>query len=160
MDRKTLIAAALFLPTGLLAQDFATATQTLILEVRSVASISVTGDPSPLRITTGEAGSATLSVSDASTSYNITSNRPNMKLSVSVDEPVPPGTRLFVEMEGATGVSAGRVEISDATAPVDAVTGIDKGTVTGQTISYVLEADAARGPLAAESRTIILTLTD
>jgi len=63
-------------------------------------------------------------------------------------------------MDGATGSSAGKIEISNALSPVDAVTGIGKGRAGDQSIVYTFEADADRQTLSAESRTIILTLTN
>ncbi len=143
------------------AQTSATATQTLTLEVRRIASLSVSGDPQPLTITDATAGDVLLQqVEDHSTTYSMTTNASNMKVAVSLDAPMPEGTRLFVELAAASGVSNGRVDISQAVSPVDAITGIGTGSVTDQQIVYVFEADAEREVLEPQTRTVILTLTD
>lgn len=143
------------------AQTTATATQTLTLEVRRIASVSVSGDPQPLTITTATAGDAQLQrAEDHSTTYSMTSNSSNMKLAVSLDAPMPEGTRLYVEMASLSGTSRGKVDISQATAPLDAVTGIGTGSASSQQIVYTFEADADRSPFSSQTRTVILTLTD
>ena len=161
MNRFLSIACAVLLCTQAFSQTTATATQTVTLEVRRIASLSVSGDPQPLTITTATAGEIALEqVEDRSTSYNVTTNSSNMKLAVSLDEPMPSGTRLFVELAAASGVSTGKVDISQATAPLDAVTGIGTGSVSGQQIVYTFQADADRSSFDPQTRTVILTLTD
>jgi len=149
------------LPLLLQAQAGSTATQTISLEIRSIAALEVSGDPEPMRITTGTAGlDPLIPFEERSTSYRLTTNATNMKLSVAINEPVPSGTRLFVEMEAASGTSAGKIEISNAISPLDAVTGISKGWADGQSIVYTFEADANRAALSPQSRTVILPLTN
>jgi hypothetical protein len=43
---------------------------------------------------------------------------------------------------------------------VNVVTGISKGTESGQTISYVFTADASVGGVSPQARVITLTLTN
>jgi len=161
MTRFFPILLLLILPLSALAQVRTTATQTISLEIRPVALLEVSGDPQPMHIAAGQAGLNTLDVfEESSTSYRLTTNASNMKLSVAIDEPVPGGTRLYIEMAGTTGTSAGKVEISNALSPVDAVIGIDKSWGSDQSIVYTFEADADRQAMNAQSRTIILTLTN
>lgn len=141
-------------------QSFASATQTLLLEVRPVHSLSVSGNPSPLVIVDGTAGVSELSVQDQSTSYNVTSNRAGMKLSMSLDQSMPDGTKLYASVESTNGTSLGVIDLSEAASPVDVATNIGRGSVNNQKISYVFKADASVGVMEPESRTIYFTVTD
>ena len=161
MNRPFIIAVLVLLPLAAFSQMNASATQTIQLEIRSIAALEVSGDPQPMRITTGTAGTGPLApAEESSTFYRLTTNATNMKLSVAIDEPVPSGTRLYVEMGAETGTSAGKIEISNAISSVDAVTGISRGWADAQSIRYSFEADAGTQAFAAQSRTIILTLTN
>jgi hypothetical protein len=142
------------------AQQSATATQTLTLEVRSVASIAVSGNPSPLVITKVSDDPQILSVDESSTRYSITSNRTGMKLALSIDKSLPTGTFLYANVESSRGVSLGKVPLSTPDAPVDVVTNIGRGVGNDQRIVYSFEADASVGTMAPETRTVFLTLTD
>ncbi|OGU69583.1 MAG: hypothetical protein A3H45_08025 [Ignavibacteria bacterium RIFCSPLOWO2_02_FULL_55_14] len=136
------------------------ASQTLSLEVKPVSTLSVSGSPAPFIISSIEAGVGELKAEDRSTRYAITSNRNNMKLAVSIDAPMPAGTKLLVSMLSSKGLSRGPVDISRAAGPVDAVTGIGRGSDSEQEIVYTLIADASVGPVPPQSRVITLTLTD
>jgi len=149
------------LPLFAAAQSHTTATQTIQLEVRSIAALEVSGNPLPLMVNTGTAGAATLRPSEeSSTSYRLTTNIENMKLSVAINEPVPSGTHLYVTLGSTSGTSAGKIDISQAVSPVDAVTGIMKGWAEHQPIVYSFEADANREAFPSEARTVTLTLTN
>lgn len=161
MKQLLTLSVLLLLPALASAQSLASARQTLYLEVRPVALIEVSGDPQPILITNGQAGNLALNAAEErSTSYRLTTNATDMKLAVSIDEPVPTGTRLYVEMEGANGSSVGKIDISDALSPVDAVTGIGKGNASDQNIVYTFEADADRDALSPQTRRVFLTLTN
>lgn len=147
-----------FSTDGLYAQGIAQ--QSVSLEVKAVTKIAVSGNPGSLILSDAVAGASLMSVEDQSTSYSITTNLDDMKIVVSIDSPMPAGTRLMMNVASAKGASAGLVDISDATSPVDAVTGISRGSESAQPISYVFAADASVGSVPAQSRTITLTLTN
>ena len=143
------------------AQTSAAASQVVVLEVKPVTRIALSGNPGALVITDGQAGNDhLLSVSDNSTAMSITTNRENMKVVASIDEQMPAGTRLLIALEGGKGTGAGTVDISQATMPVDLIVGIGKGFETNRSIQYTFAASASVGQVASQSRVVTLTLTD
>jgi hypothetical protein len=139
----------------------ATATQSLTLAVNSVAKIGVSGNPGPLTISDGVAGTDALtSVSDASTTYSITHNSTtDMRITAGLDVALPAGYTLQVSLASNKGGSAGATTIPAGSA-VNVVTGIARGADAGRTITYTFSADASAGALASTSRTVTLTLTN
>lgn len=152
--------ALLLMPTGFLAAQGSTASQSVTLEVLPVSKISVSGNPGSLIISDVPAGISQMSVQDNSTSYSMTTNLDNMKIVASIDNPMPAGTQLLLNMASTSGVSVGSVDISAATSAVNVVTGISKGIQVGQSISYVFSASAEIGGIPSQTRTITLTLTN
>lgn len=142
----------------------ATATQTLTLAVNAVFQIAASGNPSPLTITTGTAGSDNLTaVTDNSTTYSITQNFGNtVKITANLNSALPAGYTLMLGLGSTKGTSAGSVDISNATSgsAVNVVTGIQIGADAGQSISYTFSALASAGTLSSTSKTVTLTLTN
>lgn len=156
--RTKLSLLLLTLGTSLFGQS-STATQTLQLRVLPVASLAVTGEPA-LAVLAGDAGQATLLAEDRTTRYRISTNRPALKLSASMNEALPAGMRLVMQVASSRGFSLGPVELSEPASPVTVVTGIGRGVEVDQEIAYRLLVDAAvAGPMSAQ-RTIVLTLTE
>ncbi len=137
-----------------------TASQSVTLQVQAVTKIAVSGNPGALVISDAVAGSDLTSVSDNTTSYNITTNTDNMKIVASISATMPAGTRLLLQLGSNRGLSVGSIDISNAVSPVDLVTGISKGSDPNQTISYVFAANADVPAIPSESRVITLTLTN
>lgn len=144
----------------LTAQDGSSVTQNVTIEVKPIYKIAVTGDPRPLVINNAVAGEPTASVSDNSTSYSILTNVDNMKIAVSISDPMPNGTQLLMDLSSSKGTSLGSVDISSANTPVDLVAGIIRGTDSDQQITYTLVADASVGGIPSQTRIITLTLTN
>jgi hypothetical protein len=142
----------------------ATATQTLTLAVNAVYKISTSGNPSPLSITTGTAGSDNLTpVTENSTTYSITQNYGNtVKITANLDAALPAGYTLNLALGSTKGTSAGSVDISNATSgsAVNVVTGIQKGADASQPITYTFSALASAGTLTSTAKTVTLTLTN
>ena len=142
----------------------ATATQTVTFQVNAVYKISTSGDPNPLTISDGVAGTDNLnSVSDNSTTYSITQNFANtVKITANLDAALPAGYTLLVNLASSKGSSAGAVNISSATpgSALNVVTAINRGADAGRTIEYTFGATAAAGPLASTTRDVTLTLTN
>ncbi|HLE32227.1 MAG TPA: hypothetical protein VJB38_06455, partial [Bacteroidota bacterium] len=65
-----------------------TANQSVTLQVQAVTKIAVSGNPGALVISDAVAGSDLTSVSDNTTSYNITTNTDNMKIVASINSPM------------------------------------------------------------------------
>jgi hypothetical protein len=142
----------------------ATATQTLTLAVNAVYKIATSGNPGPLTITTGTAGSDNLTaVTDNSTTYSITQNYGNtVKITANLNSVLPAGYTLLLGLNSTKGTSAGSVNISNATSgsAVNVVTAIQKGADAGQSITYTFSALASAGTLASTAKTVTLTLTN
>ena len=142
----------------------ATATQTLTLAVNAVYKITTSGNPAPLTITTGTAGSDNLTaVTDNSTTYSITQNYGNtVKITASLNSALPAGYYLKLALGTTKGTSAGSVDISNATSgsAVSVVTAIQRGADAGQSITYSFSALASAGTLTSTAKTVTLTLTN
>jgi hypothetical protein len=136
-----------------------TATQTVTFQVTAIDEISVSGNPGALIVNSATAGSQPDAATDATTSYNVTTNGSSKKITGSIDSAMPANTTLDVTLTAPTGgSSAGQVTLS--TSDQDLVTGISTLAESGMTISYEFSATAAAGVIASTNRTVTLTLTD
>ncbi len=160
---KTLLAIVLLLTVISSAtnaqQGGSSVTQSVTVEVKPIAQISVTGNPNPLLVQ-APTSSDDLSVSDGNTKYNVTTNLDNMKIVASINSKMPVGTRLKINLSSSKAASAGDVDISSAVMPVDVVTGIGRGSDRDQSISYTFSAGSGVNQLATDQRVVTLTLTD
>ncbi|HXG37720.1 MAG TPA: hypothetical protein VNL36_03010 [Bacteroidota bacterium] len=142
----------------------ATASQNVTLQVNAVYKIATSGNPNPLTITTGTAGSDNLTpVTDNSTTYSITQNVANtVKITAELNNALPSGYTLELSLGSSKGTSLGYVDISNATSgsAVNVVTGIARGADANQTVSYRFSATASAGTLTSTTRTVTLTLTN
>jgi hypothetical protein len=133
-----------------------TASHNVSYSVSAINQIAVTGAPS-LSITTATAGSAPASVTDATSSWAITTNQTTKKLTASLNSDMPSGVTLEVSAaapSGATG--AGYKTLSSAS--VDVVTGISQVAGSGLTLTYRLSATLAAGAISSSSKTVTYTL--
>lgn len=142
------------------AQHSSSASQSLTLVVKPIAVFAVTGDPQPMVITTTEAGVETMSAEDRSTRFTMATNTTGRRIAVSLNAPMPEGTKLLVRLGDATGTSIGTVDLSNALTPVTAVSGLLPGLAEDQEIAYTFLAEASAGPVPPQSRTIVFTVTD
>ena len=150
-----------FASVELRSQGFSnTAAQRVTLEVKPISKISVAGNPSHLSIKDESRGSDPTSISDENPTYSLSTNVGNMKIVASINDRMPAGTKLMIKLASSKSASAGVVDLSNATAPVNVVTGIGKGVETDQTISYTFAANADVTEVPATSRMITLTLTN
>lgn len=156
-----LTAAALFLAVvSVPAQTGERAVQLVTMEVKPIAKISVSGNPGALVVNVARAGTEPVSVKDEHTRYSITTNLENMKIVASINQQMPPGTRLMMSLASSKGKSVGVVDISNAISPVDVIRSISRGSDTNQQITYIFSANASAGEIQQQTRTITLTLTD
>jgi hypothetical protein len=135
-------------------------TQLLTVEVKPLVKIAVTGNPGPLFVTDMGSGSEATVVTDNSTLYSILTNIENMKIVASINGPMPLGTKLMVKLETSAGVTNGFVDVSNASTPVDVVTGINKGVDRNQSITYAFAADRSVAQVSSDSRVVTLTFTN
>lgn len=135
-----------------------TATQTVTFSVSAINELSVSGNPGALNITSAVAGSGPSPVSDATTTYAVTTNESNRKITGAIDLAMPSGVTLSVTLQAPTGASSAGV-VSLSTSAADLVTGISAVNQSGRTITYQLSATTAAGTVSSSTRTVTLTLT-
>lgn len=135
------------------------ATQTVTFEIQAINEISVSGDPGNLVINSATAGSQPNSDSDNSTTYSITTNESDKKITGKIDSAMPANTTLQINLVAPTGGSSqGNVTLT--TTDADLVTNISQVAQSGLTITYTFSATVSAGTLSSDSRTVTLTLTD
>jgi hypothetical protein len=135
------------------------ATQTVTFEVQGIDEISVSGNPGALIINAATAGSDPDPATDNSTSYNVTTNGANKKITGYLDAVMPANTALNLTLTAPTGgTSTGQITLT--TAAQDLVTGISQLGESGLTIAYEFTATAAAGVIASSTRTVTFTVTD
>jgi hypothetical protein len=140
-----------------------TAAQAVSLTVAKVYRIAITGVPTiNLAISGGTAGSDILTpATDGSTTYAITQNNSTAtKITANLDAVMAKG-KLEINLASTKGLSAGTVDISNATATsaINVVTAIGLGAETGKAINYTFSANASDGLFSA-SKTVTLTVVD
>jgi hypothetical protein len=142
----------------------ATAQQNLTLAVNTIYRITTSGNPAPLTITTGTAGSDNLTaVTDNSTTYSITQNYGNtVRISANLDTPLPAGYNLEIALASTLGTSAGVVDLSNSTSgsAVNVVTSVQRGADAGQSITYKFSALASAGTMSSSAKIVTFTLTN
>ncbi len=154
-----LLVLGFILGLGRMALAANTATQTVTIAVSAINEISVSSGTVSLTVNSATAGSQPTNATDGSTSYAITTNESNKKITGQINSAMPANTTLAINLVAPTGgSSAGTVTLS--TSPSDLVTGISTLAESGKTITYTLSATIAAGIVASTSRTVTLTLTN
>lgn len=157
MNTKTLSIAALALALTAAAGEASAQQQNVTFSIDPINQMSVSGNPGALTINAATAGSAPTSVSDASTTWGITTNQTGTKVTAAIDQAMPANVTLRVNLAAPTGAtSAGAVALG--TSGVDVVTGITKLSESGKVITYTLSATAAADVVANASRTVTYTV--
>lgn len=136
----------------------AEATQTVTYEVQAINELAVSSSTVSLTVNSATAGSAPNAVTNTATTYDITTNETNRKITGALNTAMPSGVTLSVTLgapEGAT--SAGKTALTNTAA--DLVTGISTLNETGKAISYELAATSAAGVVPSASKTVTLTIT-
>lgn len=135
-----------------------TATQTVTYEVQAINELSVSAATASLTVSSATAGSAPNVATDASTSYAITTNETNRKITGAINSNMPSGVTLSATLAAPTGGSSGG-KLALSTVAVDLVTGISTLNESGKSISYELAATSAAGVVASATKTVTLTIT-
>lgn len=128
---------------------------------RAVAAqtLSVSGSPGLLRVSTAIAGSQPTAVSNGTTTYTITTPNPTRtyRMTAQLNAPMPSGVTLSAAFAAPTGAtSLGAVSL-DATAR-DVVIGIPRRTDATRSITYQLSAVVTAGVVPLSSRTVTITV--
>ena len=140
------------------------ATQTVTFQVDAINAMSTSGAVT-LHITASDVtagASATLSKTDATTTYAFTTNdnAANGKtIQGALSSNMPAGLALKINVTApGTGTSSGETSLTTSAAAL--VTGITPTNAATSAISYKLEAGVTAGPQASTSRTVNFTIID
>lgn len=134
----------------------AQATQTVTFQVDAINKISVSGSPAAMAINTAVAGSAPTSVTNAATTWAVTTNQTGSKVTAAIDLAMPAGVTLSLLLVNPTGATSSTVALG--TIAADAVTTITKLNESAKTVTYTLAATSAAGVVASASRIVTLTM--
>jgi hypothetical protein len=133
--------------------------QTVTYQVSAINEISVSGNPGALIVITAVPGSQPTAVTDATTTYAITTNIANKKITGALNTAMPANTSLKVTLVAPTGgTSAGQITLTASAQ--DLVTGISTLAESGLGISYNFSATLAAGVVASAQKTLTLTVVD
>jgi hypothetical protein len=128
--------------------------------VATAQTLSVSGNPGLLRVSTAVAGSQPAPVSNNTTTYTITTpanpNRP-WKITARLSTPMPAGITVTATFAApAGGTSLGAVVLTNV--DQDVVTNIPRNTSSTNAITYTLSPNTSGGVIALSSRTVTLTV--
>jgi hypothetical protein len=122
-------------------------------------TLSISGNPGTLTISTATAGSNPNSASDSSTTYNLSTTTGSTRtITGKISSNMPTGVTLKVQLAAPSGAtSAGSKAMS--TAAVNLVTSIPiNASANNLSITYTFSATAAAAPVASATRTLTLTM--
>lgn len=136
-----------------------TANQTVTYETQEINEISVSGNPNSLNINFAIAGFQPSNVFDATTSYTLSSNGTNKKITGSINGAMPSNTYLLVSLTAPTGATSVGWQPLSTTAN-NLVTGVSTVAESGLTISYQFGANVNAGVMSAAQRIVTFTITD
>ncbi len=134
-----------------------TGTTAVTFTFQAINEIAVTGSPT-LTINSAIAGQQPKPAIDASSTYSISTNGTNKRITASINTQMPANTTLEIQLTApGSGTSMGYKTLS--TVAADVVTGISYVAAASKTITYRFSATTAAGVLT-KSCTVTLTLTD
>ncbi|MFZ3046687.1 MAG: hypothetical protein WA151_12305 [Desulfatirhabdiaceae bacterium] len=133
--------------------------QTIGYEVQAINELSVSGSPSALIVNTAIAGFQPDPVSNALTTYAITTNGINKKITGMINTPMPDYVTLKITLVAPTSGSSVS-EVTLGTTPADLVTGISQLAESAKTITYKLTALTSAGVIPSAVKTVTLTIAD
>ena len=138
------------------AQAQTTATQTATFAVNAINQIAFVGSPS-MTITTAVAGSAPTSVTDALSTWAVTTNQTGAKITASIASNMPTGLTLSATLAAPAGAASTKQALG--VGAVDMVTGITKLAQGALTVTYQLDATVAAGVITTATRVVTYTIT-
>lgn len=122
-------------------------------------TITASGNPGLLRISSAVPGSEPISASNSTTTYTVTTlnqNRPH-KVVAQLNAAMPVGLTLSATFDPPPGATSLGPIALDMTAR-DVVTGIPRNTSSTQLITYALDATVLAGVVPPASRIVTLTI--
>lgn len=135
------------------------AVQIVSVPVATITSFTTSGNPSVLAINMAVPGFQPDNAVNAETTYNISTNESNKKITAMLNCNMPANTYLKIRLVAPNeAMSMGDVTLS--TMPADLVTGISKVAESGKKITYTFSSTVAVGMIASGMRTVVLTVTN
>jgi hypothetical protein len=122
-------------------------------------TLTVSGNPGLLQITSAVAGSQPTAVSNAATTYTVTTPTANKtyRITAQLNANMPAGVTLTATLAAPpSGTSSGAVTLT--TAAQNVVTGIPKNTNAARGITYQLNGNVSAGVIASTNRMVTFTL--
>ena len=132
------------------------ATQTVTFSVVSSSRAAIASVAAPMTVRMASASRPLSSASVAGSSYAITTNESNQKISASLNEALPSGLSLAVSLSPPAGASSRGATKLGATA-ADVVTGISAASFSSLPLVYTLTASSV--PERSNHRIVTYTVT-
>lgn len=121
------------------------------------STLTLSGEPAPLVVSTASAGSAPEPATESSTTYSLSATDLTSRITARLDTALPPGVTLRVSLAAPPGAtSSGAVALS--TAEQDVVRGIPAGSYAGLSITYTLQATSGAGVIAPSTPAVTFTV--
>lgn len=128
---------------------------TLMFEVEPLNQMGQILGPSPFFYVSGKTGSS----SSVINTYSIATNEINKKISAFLDNNMPIGTELTINMSPPSGArSMGTLPLSAT--PIDLVIEISKVSEEELSLVYTFTVTAKAGVISGATRVVFFTLTD
>ena len=153
------VAAVLSLVLGGAAWGADVASHVVTFDFQEINEIEITGSLS-LTINSAIAGEQPENAIDSSSSYAITTNGTNKRITASIDTALPAYVTLWINVAAPSGSGVSKGYVTLATSAADVVTGISHVAESNPLITYKLGATAQAGVISNIARTITLTLSD
>jgi hypothetical protein len=134
------------------------ATQVVSFRVNPISEIAISGSPAPLVVDAPRSSQQSATTTMGGTSYAITANEGNQRISAALNEPMPNGVSLAVSLDAPAG-GASRGITALGTSARDVVTGIPAVAARGLPIVYTLNATSSARQGAAGTRIVTYTVT-
>jgi hypothetical protein len=141
------------------AQANSTATQDITIDIQAINRIAVDGGAQTVTFGASSVVTPGQSPDDQtiSTTWAVTTNQPNTKVTAGIATAITGGVTLKVNMAGPTGASGGTdVALTDG-ADHDVVTGINKQAQSGMALTYKVSAPVSAG-VTSITRTVTYTV--
>jgi hypothetical protein len=138
-----------------------TATQTVTFQVDAINEVSVSTLTTSLAINSATAGSNPTSATSSGLTWAVTTNQNTAKITGILSADMPTGLTLSVNLAapaGALSANSGN-PVALSSASTDLVTGISTLAASGLSMTYKLDATAAAGVVASDTRTVTYTIT-
>ena len=138
------------------AQATSNATQTVDITISAVNRISIGAGTPTLTINTAVAGSAPTDAT-ASSTWSVTTNQPNTKVTAKINSAMPDNTTLLVTLAAPTNATS-VADVSLTATDKEVVTGISQLNASGLSLNYTLQATSAAN-VQTFSKTVTYTVT-